>query len=235
LLIDDKEEADEEVGSNEGLLTNLEIDADGAREDLRVEVEAGGGIAIDFLGAVVAFVSDGRVEAEGLEASIRSARVVDVVLFAATPVVDRLLVIPPSTFPTVNLVPTELLLFNPPPPAVPFPPFGLELNVSSSLTLRSLLILSNLARVDSFRSPGVLGASGRGREEEGGRSEERARGREVVEGTEGAGVARVDVGRRVEGVSKEIRVPTWVLREVELGTGRTVLDVILLCVSRGRG
>lgn len=55
---------------------------------------------------------------------------------------------PPDRFPT------DLDRLSPPPAVV-----GLSgLSSSSSLCLRSILIRSNLARVDSFRSPGVFGA-----------------------------------------------------------------------------
>jgi len=193
------EEVEAEVGNNEGLLTSLEVDVEeeGAREDRRVEVEGkeGGGIeTVDFLGAAAGGLeSIERVVVEveeGFEASILSARVEVVVFANPTPVVDRLLVIPaPTSAFTVNLVPTELLLFNPTAPPVSV----LNPKVSSSLTFLSDLILSNLARVDSFLSPGVFGASGIVGREGGGMKEERDLIGRVVE-DDGAGVERVGLG-----------------------------------------
>ena len=195
--IEFSDEVEAEVGNNEGLLTNLDVEEEGTREDRRVEVEGkeGGGIeTVDFLGAAAGGLeSIERVVVEveeGFEASILSARVEVVVFANPTPVVDRLLVIPaPTSAFTVNLVPTELLLFNPTAPPVSV----LNPKVSSSLTFLSDLILSNLARVDSFLSPGVFGASGIVGREGGGRREERDLSGRVVEDDE-AGVERVDLG-----------------------------------------
>ena len=195
--IEFSDEVEAEVGNNEGLLTNLDVEEEGTREDRRVEVEGkeGGGIeTVDFLGAAAGGLeSIERVVVEveeGFEASILSARVEVVVFANPTPVVDRLLVIPaPTSAFTVNLVPTELLLFNPTAPPVSV----LNPKVSSSLTFLSDLILSNLARVDSFLSPGVFGASGIVGREGGGMKEERDLIGRVVEDDE-AGVERVDLG-----------------------------------------